>query len=156
MESTNSTLVFWHRQALVSQTASLDDVPFGIYHKLGDHPSATLMLSKRPPFSMIKTVQRRNLHFGAAWPLSLRRSISCNIRGRSIPLVNLEAKSPYFRLFDSSTSISSQRATKQHSKSPFPSTVHSLRSTEKADVLEHRRLCHRLPLFHFIFLSVYE
>lgn len=45
MEITNSTLLFWHSQALMSQTASLDDVLFVVYHWLDDHPSETLMLS---------------------------------------------------------------------------------------------------------------
>lgn len=42
---TNSTLVFWHSQALQSQTATMEDVLFGYYAWLSDHPSETLLLS---------------------------------------------------------------------------------------------------------------
>ena len=42
---TNSTLVFWHSQALQSQTATVDDVLFGFYHWLDQHPSETVLLS---------------------------------------------------------------------------------------------------------------
>lgn len=42
---TNSTLVFWHSQALQSETATMDDVLFGFYEWLDDHPSEALLLS---------------------------------------------------------------------------------------------------------------
>jgi 1-phosphatidylinositol phosphodiesterase len=42
---TNSTLVYWHSQALVSQTASVEDTLFGFYIWLDDHPNETLLLS---------------------------------------------------------------------------------------------------------------
>ena len=42
---TNSTLVYWHSQALLSQTATVEDTLFGFYKWLDDHPSETLMLS---------------------------------------------------------------------------------------------------------------
>lgn len=42
---TNSTLVFWHSQALQSETATMEDVLFGYYKWLDDHPTETLMLS---------------------------------------------------------------------------------------------------------------
>jgi 1-phosphatidylinositol phosphodiesterase len=42
---TNSTLVFWHTEALMSQTATVEDVLFGFYKWLDGHPSETLMLS---------------------------------------------------------------------------------------------------------------
>ena len=42
---TNSTLVFWHGMSLQSQTATVEDVLFGFYHWLDDHPSETVFLS---------------------------------------------------------------------------------------------------------------
>lgn len=42
---TNTTLVFWHSQALQSQTATVEDVLFGFYHWLDDHPCETILLS---------------------------------------------------------------------------------------------------------------
>ena len=42
---TNSTLVFYHSQALQSQTATVDDVLFGYYKWLDDHPSEAVLLS---------------------------------------------------------------------------------------------------------------
>lgn len=42
---TNSTLVFWHGPALQSQTATVEDVLFGFYRWLDDHPSEVLFLS---------------------------------------------------------------------------------------------------------------
>lgn len=42
---TNTTLVFWHSQALQSQTASLEDVLFGFYKWLDDHPSEAVFIS---------------------------------------------------------------------------------------------------------------
>ncbi|KAE8442488.1 hypothetical protein EG329_003331 [Mollisiaceae sp. DMI_Dod_QoI] len=44
-DPTNSTLVFWHSQALQSETATMDDVLFGFYKWLDDHPSEALLLS---------------------------------------------------------------------------------------------------------------
>lgn len=44
-DPTNSTLVFYHSQALFSETATLDDILFGFYQWLDDHPSETLFLS---------------------------------------------------------------------------------------------------------------
>lgn len=44
-DPTNSTLVFWHTQALQSETATVEDVLFGFYKWLDEHPSETLMLS---------------------------------------------------------------------------------------------------------------
>ncbi|KAJ5274076.1 hypothetical protein N7478_009201 [Penicillium angulare] len=44
-DPTNSTLVFYHSQALLSETATVDDVLFGFYKWLDDHPSETLLLS---------------------------------------------------------------------------------------------------------------
>lgn len=44
-DPTNSTLVFWHSQALQSETATADDVLFGFYKWLDDHPSEALFLS---------------------------------------------------------------------------------------------------------------
>lgn len=45
LDVTNTTLVFFHAQALQSQTASVEDVLFGFYQWLTDHPSETVMLS---------------------------------------------------------------------------------------------------------------
>jgi 1-phosphatidylinositol phosphodiesterase len=45
LDVTNSTLNFWHSQALLSQTATVNDVMFGFYTWLSDHPSEALMLS---------------------------------------------------------------------------------------------------------------
>ncbi|KAK5116927.1 hypothetical protein LTR62_006648 [Meristemomyces frigidus] len=42
---TNTTLVFWHGPGLVSETATVDDVLFGFYAWLDDHPSEALFLS---------------------------------------------------------------------------------------------------------------
>ncbi|KAF8861475.1 PLC-like phosphodiesterase [Acephala macrosclerotiorum] len=44
-DPTNSTLVFWHSQALQSETATMDDVLFGFYKWLDDHPSEALLVS---------------------------------------------------------------------------------------------------------------
>ncbi|KUJ08950.1 PLC-like phosphodiesterase [Mollisia scopiformis] len=44
-DPTNSTLVFWHSQALQSETATMGDVLFGFYKWLDDHPSEALLLS---------------------------------------------------------------------------------------------------------------
>jgi len=42
---TNTTLVFWHGPGLVSETATLDDVLFGFYRWIDDHPSEAVFLS---------------------------------------------------------------------------------------------------------------
>ncbi|KAK5135721.1 hypothetical protein LTR08_004707 [Meristemomyces frigidus] len=42
---TNTTLVFWHGPSLVSETATVDDVLYGFYHWLDQHPSEALLLS---------------------------------------------------------------------------------------------------------------
>ncbi|OCK73513.1 hypothetical protein K432DRAFT_387357 [Lepidopterella palustris CBS 459.81] len=42
---TNSTLVFWHSEALQSETATVPDVLFAFYKWLDDHPTETLLLS---------------------------------------------------------------------------------------------------------------
>ncbi|KAK0122481.1 hypothetical protein ONS95_010712 [Cadophora gregata] len=42
---TNSTLVFWHSQALQSQTATVEDVLFGFYRWLDEHPSEAVLMS---------------------------------------------------------------------------------------------------------------
>ncbi|KAJ5420543.1 hypothetical protein N7465_003062 [Penicillium sp. CMV-2018d] len=44
-DPTNSTLIFYHSQALLSQTATVDNVLFGFYQWLDDHPSETIFLS---------------------------------------------------------------------------------------------------------------
>ncbi|KAJ5794101.1 hypothetical protein N7457_000700 [Penicillium paradoxum] len=44
-DPTNSTLIFYHAQALLSQTATVNDVLFGFYAWLDDHPSETIFLS---------------------------------------------------------------------------------------------------------------
>jgi len=45
LDVTNSTLVFWHSQALVSETATMADVMYGFYKWLDDHPSEAVFLS---------------------------------------------------------------------------------------------------------------
>ncbi|QSZ34739.1 hypothetical protein DSL72_007594 [Monilinia vaccinii-corymbosi] len=45
LDVTNTSIVFWHSHALQSQTATLDDVLFGYYHWLDDHPSEVVLLS---------------------------------------------------------------------------------------------------------------
>lgn len=45
LDPTNTSLVFYHSQALLSETATLNDVLFGFYKWLDDHPSETLFLS---------------------------------------------------------------------------------------------------------------
>ncbi|KAK5124448.1 hypothetical protein LTR85_001665 [Meristemomyces frigidus] len=42
---TNTTLVFWHGPAIQSETATVDDVLYGFYHWLDQHPSEALFLS---------------------------------------------------------------------------------------------------------------
>lgn len=42
---TNTSLVFWHGPGLVSETATVDDVLFGFYRWLDDHPSEAVFLS---------------------------------------------------------------------------------------------------------------
>lgn len=42
---TNSTLVYWHSQGLVSQTATIPDTLYGFYQWLDDHPTEALFLS---------------------------------------------------------------------------------------------------------------
>ena len=44
-DPTNTTLIFYHSQALLSQTADLNSVLFGFYQWLDDHPSETIFLS---------------------------------------------------------------------------------------------------------------
>jgi 1-phosphatidylinositol phosphodiesterase len=44
-DPTNTTLIFYHSQALLSETATFNDVLFGFYQWLDDHPSETLFLS---------------------------------------------------------------------------------------------------------------
>ena len=46
-DPTNTSLIFYHSQALLSETATLDDVLFGFYHWLDEHPSETLILSRQ-------------------------------------------------------------------------------------------------------------
>jgi len=45
LDVTNTSLVFWHSQALQSETATVEDVLFGFYKWLDDHPSEALLLS---------------------------------------------------------------------------------------------------------------
>jgi 1-phosphatidylinositol phosphodiesterase len=42
---TRTQLVFWHGDALQSQTATVEDVLFGFYHWLDHHPSEAIILS---------------------------------------------------------------------------------------------------------------
>ncbi|TKX18815.1 phosphatidylinositol-specific phospholipase C-like protein 5 [Elsinoe australis] len=44
-DATKQTLVFWHGPALLSQTATVNDVMFGFYQWLSDHPSEVVFLS---------------------------------------------------------------------------------------------------------------
>ncbi|KAJ5157727.1 uncharacterized protein N7482_008827 [Penicillium canariense] len=44
-DPTNTTIIFYHSQALLSEIATLNDVLFGFYQWLDDHPSETLFLS---------------------------------------------------------------------------------------------------------------
>ena len=44
-DATNSSLVVYHSAALQSETALLEDIMFGFYQWLDDHPSETLLLS---------------------------------------------------------------------------------------------------------------
>jgi 1-phosphatidylinositol phosphodiesterase len=46
-DPTNTSLVFWHSQALLSETADLSAVLFGFYKWLSDHPSETVLLSMK-------------------------------------------------------------------------------------------------------------
>ncbi|CRG84224.1 hypothetical protein PISL3812_01538 [Talaromyces islandicus] len=44
-DPTNTSLIFYHSQALLSETANLENVLFGFYRWLDDHPSETIILS---------------------------------------------------------------------------------------------------------------
>ena len=44
-DATNTTLVFYHGPALQSETATVDDVLYGYYQWLDDHPSEAVLLS---------------------------------------------------------------------------------------------------------------
>jgi 1-phosphatidylinositol phosphodiesterase len=44
-DPTNTTLIFYHSQALLSEVATVDNVLFGFYQWLDDHPSETIFLS---------------------------------------------------------------------------------------------------------------
>ncbi|KKA22903.1 hypothetical protein T310_3069 [Rasamsonia emersonii CBS 393.64] len=44
-DATNSTIVFYHGPALLSETATLEDLLFGFYRWLDDHPSEAVFLS---------------------------------------------------------------------------------------------------------------
>ncbi|KAJ5475201.1 hypothetical protein N7539_008267 [Penicillium diatomitis] len=44
-DPTNTSIIFYHSQGLLSETASLDNVLFGFYRWLDDHPSEALFLS---------------------------------------------------------------------------------------------------------------
>jgi len=44
-DTTNSSLIFYHSQGLLSETATIDDVLFGFYRWLDDHLSEVLFLS---------------------------------------------------------------------------------------------------------------
>jgi 1-phosphatidylinositol phosphodiesterase len=44
-DPTNTSLIFYHSQALLSETANLENVLFGFYQWLEDHPSETIILS---------------------------------------------------------------------------------------------------------------
>lgn len=44
-DETNTTLVFWHDQDLFSETATVEDVLFGFWQWLDDHPSEAIFLS---------------------------------------------------------------------------------------------------------------
>ncbi|KAF4632753.1 hypothetical protein G7Y89_g5366 [Cudoniella acicularis] len=44
-DPTNTTLIFYHSQALLSETGTLADLMFGFYKWLDDHPSEALFLS---------------------------------------------------------------------------------------------------------------
>lgn len=44
-DPTNTTLIFYHAQALLSEKATVEDVLFGVYSWLDDHPSETVFLS---------------------------------------------------------------------------------------------------------------
>jgi 1-phosphatidylinositol phosphodiesterase len=45
IDPTNTTLIFYHSYALLSELATVDDVLFGFYQWLDDHPSETIFLS---------------------------------------------------------------------------------------------------------------
>jgi 1-phosphatidylinositol phosphodiesterase len=44
-DPTNTTLIFYHSQALLSEVATMDNFLFGFYQWLDDHPSETIFLS---------------------------------------------------------------------------------------------------------------
>ncbi|KKK20703.1 hypothetical protein P175DRAFT_0498773 [Aspergillus ochraceoroseus IBT 24754] len=44
-DPTNTTLIFYHSQALLSETGTVDNVLFAFYKWLDDHPSETIFLS---------------------------------------------------------------------------------------------------------------
>jgi len=44
-DATNTTIIFYHDSAILSETATLTDVLFGFYKWLDDHPSEVVMIS---------------------------------------------------------------------------------------------------------------
>ncbi|RKF56546.1 1-phosphatidylinositol phosphodiesterase [Golovinomyces cichoracearum] len=58
LDVTGSSLVFWHAQALQSQTATLESVLFAFYKWLDDHPSETIMISLK--YEGLTTIFGRN------------------------------------------------------------------------------------------------
>ncbi|KAI1002571.1 hypothetical protein K3495_g5627 [Podosphaera aphanis] len=55
---TKTVLVFWHGQALQSQTATVDSVLFAFYKWLGDHPTEAVLISLK--YESFTTLNARN------------------------------------------------------------------------------------------------
>ncbi|RFU28502.1 hypothetical protein B7463_g7841, partial [Scytalidium lignicola] len=65
-DPTNSTIVFYHSQALQSETATINDVLYGFYYWLDNHPSETIFLS-----FMNEGSTARYAHFDATVQLAI-------------------------------------------------------------------------------------
>ncbi|EPE04051.1 plc-like phosphodiesterase [Ophiostoma piceae UAMH 11346] len=103
LDVTNSSLVFFHAQALQSETATVEDVLFGFYQWLTDHPSETVMLSFQYEGSTMPTAQNN-----AAVQLALynlltspaARQFFVQTRGRLGTLGDARGKITLLRRFD--------------------------------------------------------
>ncbi|KAF2857956.1 PLC-like phosphodiesterase [Piedraia hortae CBS 480.64] len=61
-DATKSTLVFWHGSALLSETATVEDVLYAFYNWLDTHPSEALFLSFQLERDKNSTDTQKELH----------------------------------------------------------------------------------------------
>ncbi|KAF2718451.1 PLC-like phosphodiesterase [Polychaeton citri CBS 116435] len=95
---TNTTLVFWHGPGLQSQTATVEDVLFGFYTWLENHPTETVFLSfqREHPFD---SPAQQLLLYEALTSSAAQRYISPS-RGTLGTLGNARGKISLLRRFD--------------------------------------------------------